>query len=392
MLLCKSKNDLVAEYSLKDMSKPIGVSAYQITSSLPEELERQLPSVEDIQKRIKGVNQNISHRNHYIPQFYLKNWSSDGRTIQTYSILVSNENVPYWTKQSIKNTAVWNDFYTRVVGVEELDDFEHWFDREFESPAKPIFDKLISGAKLSREEHKALSRFVFAQYLRTPAAYLRLTKQNSKIFPNVMDTVLEKLNHASKREFQRSRPCQSAISKEDVLFPLKISLDRENSMVEVKTVIGKGFYLHDLKHLLTSTVRVSERLNWQVLHASDDVSFPTSDDPVICLNYNNERDYDFDGGWGIKHGNILMPISPKLLLFSEIGEKGSYPDLDYSPMYSKLFREMIIRHAHRYVYAEHPQKGMLALNARVVNRDWYEAEKHDMAGWHIENIKAEANL
>ena len=54
LLLCKSKNDLVAEYSLKDMSKPIGVSAYQITSSLPEELERQLPSVEDIQKRIKG--------------------------------------------------------------------------------------------------------------------------------------------------------------------------------------------------------------------------------------------------------------------------------------------------------------------------------------------------
>ena len=54
LLLCKSKNDLVAEYSLKDMSKPIGVSAYQITSNLPEELERQLPSVEDIQKRIRN--------------------------------------------------------------------------------------------------------------------------------------------------------------------------------------------------------------------------------------------------------------------------------------------------------------------------------------------------
>ena len=33
LLLCKSKNDLVAEYSLKDMSKPIGVSAYQVTKS-----------------------------------------------------------------------------------------------------------------------------------------------------------------------------------------------------------------------------------------------------------------------------------------------------------------------------------------------------------------------
>ena len=53
LLLCKSKNDLVAEYSLRDMSKPIGISEYKITSNLPEELEKQLPSVEDIQKRIK---------------------------------------------------------------------------------------------------------------------------------------------------------------------------------------------------------------------------------------------------------------------------------------------------------------------------------------------------
>ena len=53
LLLCKSKNDLVAEYSLRDMSKPIGISEYKITSRLPEEYEKQLPSVEDIQKRIK---------------------------------------------------------------------------------------------------------------------------------------------------------------------------------------------------------------------------------------------------------------------------------------------------------------------------------------------------
>jgi len=53
LLLCKSKNDLVAEYSLKDMSKPIGVSEYQITCNLPTELEKQLPTVEDIQKHIQ---------------------------------------------------------------------------------------------------------------------------------------------------------------------------------------------------------------------------------------------------------------------------------------------------------------------------------------------------
>ena len=61
LLLCKSKNNLVAKYSLKDISKPIGVSEYKVTSSLPDDLEKQLPSVEDIQKRIrkKYVNAGI---------------------------------------------------------------------------------------------------------------------------------------------------------------------------------------------------------------------------------------------------------------------------------------------------------------------------------------------
>jgi len=60
LLLCKSKNNIVAEYALKDMSKPIGVSEYKVTSDLPENLSKQLPSIEDIQKHIangekKGV-------------------------------------------------------------------------------------------------------------------------------------------------------------------------------------------------------------------------------------------------------------------------------------------------------------------------------------------------
>ena len=70
----------------------------------------------------------------------------------------------------------------------------------------------------------------------------------------------------------------------------------------------------------------------------------------------------------------------------------SFNGLDYSPKYSQLFRRMIIQHAHRYVYAEKPQKGMLELNARIVSRDLYESEKQRMAGWHIGQIRAEQNL
>lgn len=51
LLLCKSKNNLVAEYALQDINKPMGVSEYRL-GELPEEYKNLLPSIEDIQKRI----------------------------------------------------------------------------------------------------------------------------------------------------------------------------------------------------------------------------------------------------------------------------------------------------------------------------------------------------
>ncbi len=52
MLLCKNKDKLVAEYSLSDIHKPIGVSEYQLTHTLPEELKGSLPTIEEIEKAI----------------------------------------------------------------------------------------------------------------------------------------------------------------------------------------------------------------------------------------------------------------------------------------------------------------------------------------------------
>jgi len=52
ILLCKNKRGMIAEYSLRDIEKPIGVSEYKLFEKLPQEYEDVLPSVEDIEKRI----------------------------------------------------------------------------------------------------------------------------------------------------------------------------------------------------------------------------------------------------------------------------------------------------------------------------------------------------
>ena len=50
ILICKSKDDLVVEYALKDINKPIGVSEYKLTKELPKELRNSLPTLEDFKK------------------------------------------------------------------------------------------------------------------------------------------------------------------------------------------------------------------------------------------------------------------------------------------------------------------------------------------------------
>nr|WP_320047474.1 PDDEXK nuclease domain-containing protein [uncultured Ilyobacter sp.] len=55
ILICKSKNDMVVEYSLKGIEKPIGVSEYELTQVLPKELKSALPSVEELEAELENL-------------------------------------------------------------------------------------------------------------------------------------------------------------------------------------------------------------------------------------------------------------------------------------------------------------------------------------------------
>lgn len=54
LLLCKSKNKVVAEYALRNNTQPLGVAEYQLLDSLPAELQTSLPSIEQIERELAG--------------------------------------------------------------------------------------------------------------------------------------------------------------------------------------------------------------------------------------------------------------------------------------------------------------------------------------------------
>lgn len=53
LILCQDRKQIVAEYALRGVSKPIGVSAYELTRALPASLQSSLPTVEEIEEELR---------------------------------------------------------------------------------------------------------------------------------------------------------------------------------------------------------------------------------------------------------------------------------------------------------------------------------------------------
>jgi predicted nuclease of restriction endonuclease-like (RecB) superfamily len=54
LILCQERNQIIAEYALRGVSRPVGISEYEITRALPPRLQSALPTVEEIEAELAG--------------------------------------------------------------------------------------------------------------------------------------------------------------------------------------------------------------------------------------------------------------------------------------------------------------------------------------------------
>ena len=55
ILLCRDKNNFETEFALRDINKPMGISEFELTEILPENLKSNLPSIEEIEEELKKL-------------------------------------------------------------------------------------------------------------------------------------------------------------------------------------------------------------------------------------------------------------------------------------------------------------------------------------------------
>ena len=52
LVLCRTQNRVIAEYTLRDIRKPMGVATFTLADALPEEIRGDLPTIEEIEARL----------------------------------------------------------------------------------------------------------------------------------------------------------------------------------------------------------------------------------------------------------------------------------------------------------------------------------------------------
>ena len=334
------------------------------------------------------------HRaNHYVPRVYLKQFAGTDGRIATYQLLVAHENVALWKRHSTRSIAYQAHLYTRIAAGRETDEIERWLGRDFEAPAEEALRKATSDEPLRPDEWECLARFVAAQDVRTPARLLQNLDRWKTTIPKMLDDTMQEAVHKLEAAKREGIPLATRDLPADEYIPIRVRTEVQSGQrtgtLKADMIAGRGLWFSSMRHLLTRTLKQLEGHKWTVLRPSEGLTWFTSDDPVIRLNYYDEAKYDFKGGWGNKGTEILLPLGPRHLLCAQVGKQPPRRGTLLSRPGTEMIRRFIAEHAYRTIFAAEADSEVARLRARVVNARQLRDESDQWREWHLAQSEAE---
>lgn len=338
----------------------------------------------------------FSADNHYVPQAYLRHWAGSDGKVWTYRTLVSHSEVPLWRRNAPKGFAFREHLYTRAAAGGQTDEIERWLSSDFETPAAPVLHKIANNAQISCREWECLVRFLAAQYVRTPARMAETMKRWTRDLPKLLQDSLAQTIDDAKKARAEGKPLSYSDTYGAELLPIKVTTElvphSDEAKLKLETVVGRGLWLFSMKRLLTSTLNALLMHRWTILLCPHGTQWLTSDDPVVQLNFHSASQYDFGGGWGSKGTEIFMPLSPRHLLYTKIGDKPPMRGTIVTPQLYEWVQRFTIEHAHRFVIGSHPDPFVAKTRPRDVNPTAFKEEAEHWARWDKEQTDAEQRL
>lgn len=339
----------------------------------------------------------LARDNHFVPQAYLRRWADHDARVWTYSTLVPHDDAPRWKLKAVKGVAYRRDLYTQLVGGQDTDEFEKWIEADFETPGLRAIDRAVEGQILRRRDWEALALYFAAQCVRTPQSYVESTLRWQRELPELVESSVERVLAELEKAHETGRPIRQKQPAPDHFkraFRVEVdpNADPERGLgaVKVEATIGRSLWLSQQRHLLDGVASRLIRHKWGIVEAADGHEWFTSDDPAVRLNYTSRTQYDFGGGWDLKKGNLLLPLSPKHLLFCQMGDELP-PRFRFSGSDTRLIQRIIAERAHRQIFAARKMRSVAKVRPSRVDEAAFKAEVGEWAAWHGKQRAAEEN-
>jgi hypothetical protein len=334
--------------------------------------------------------------NHYSPCVYLRGFAGRGKRISVYRTLVSLPEVPLWKESSTKGVGYRSHLYTRIAAGCETDEIESWLKREFEDPAAEPLEKATSGGQLTSKDWTYLVRFLAAQIVRTPAYFVENLPRWRADLPGLLNSTLQeavqRLDAARKLGKTVTPPEGRYSDYLPIRVTKKIVPGQDTGQLRASIVVGRGVWLFNMRRLLAGSAKVLHDHKWSILAPHEGLSWLTSDDPVIRLNYYDDGKYDFKGGCGKSGTEILLPISPRHLIYTQVGHRPPPRGEVLSRDKTETIRRFIAEHAYRMIFAASRDDSVSTLRPRIVDAQQFRCEQQQWQQWHAEQTAAERNL
>jgi hypothetical protein len=245
-------------------------------------------------------------RDHYVPQFYLRNFHITRRPGHVYLYQRGVSPRP----KSVRQVAQEEDYYD--IKLDEPDIDKDGVDKLLqmsERTAAPVIKKLLTGSlsDLSDEDFFHLSWFIGLLGSRTPAVRETLASINIGINKRNFKKMLQ--DEAEFAEMARQHPEMSGEQLENARTAFlkgDIRLDFNRGGQTEDFLMGQQ--LEFTKVL----VDILEHRYWNLVETVSSLSFLTSDNPVINMP---TPKHPHGATWGYADGDIMLPISPKRALW-----------------------------------------------------------------------------
>lgn len=335
----------------------------------------------------------LQQDNHYVSQGYLRRFSRANGCVWCYRTLVPDCRVPLWKPCSTKGVAFHRHLYTKIALGFETDEFEKWLNREFESPAEEAIRKAISDEPLTPSDWQSLIRFLAVHDVRTPARLIERFQKWPNMLPGLIQGSLTRTVKRMEQALETGR--QIEVSKEPSSDDLPCRITTEfapgepTGKLKAEILSGRSLWLSEMRHLLTTTLNTLHRHRWTILKPPHGLSWITSDDPVIRLNFYGNGKFDFKGGWGSSGTEIIFPLSPQHLLYTKVGKRAPLRGTIVPRDQAKLIRKAIAEHAHRMIFSAIEDGDVPQLRPRDVSEAIFLHEKAQWEKWHDEQSDAE---